>query len=391
MNEFESLSRITKNILIAIKAVVGIGPVALHQPLFDGNEWKYLKECLDTNYVSSVGPFVEKFERSIAAFTGAKNVIATVNGTSALHVALILGGVKPNDEVLVPAFSFVATANAVRYVGAFPHFVDIEERTLGIDCGKLKEYLQSITKMEHGFCINKVTGKKISSIVPMHTFGHPVDLEGILEIAEIFNLSVVEDAAESIGSKYKNQHTGTFGQLGVLSFNGNKTITTGGGGAILTNDDEIAEIARHLTTTAKIPHEWKYDHDEIGFNYRMPNINAALGYAQMERIEIKIEKKRMLFKKYQKAFKNIPEIKIFEEPNSCLSNYWLQSIILREDCSSHRDEILNATNKFGFGTRPAWTPLNRLMPYLNSQTMDLQVTNSMWQRIINLPSGNMAE
>ena len=370
----------------AIREVVGPGPVALHEPSFDGNEWIYLKECLDSNYVSSVGKFVDQFELSLANYTGAKYAISVVNGTAALQIALKLAGVNRGEEVLLPALTFVATANAISYLGAIPHFVDSEESTLGIDDVKLREYLNANTEKQSGLCINKSTKRVIRALVPMHTFGHPSDLEQLLSIARDFNLVLVEDAAESLGSFYKGQHTGTFGLLGTLSFNGNKTITTGGGGAILTNDEALARRAKHLTTTAKIAHKWEFDHDEIGYNYRMPNINAALGCAQMEKLPEKISSKRELFKRYKEEFNLISGASIFEEPKNCQSNYWLQTLLLEDDSVDLRDSILEASNKEGIMTRPAWKLMSNIAPYRNSPAMSLESANSLYRRVINLPS-----
>ena len=373
-------------IVEAVRKVVGPGPVALHEPSFDGNEWIYLKECLDSNYVSSVGKFVDQFELSLANYTGAKYAISVVNGTAALQIALKLAGVNNGEEVLLPALTFVATANAISYLGAIPHFVDSEESTLGIDVVKLREYLSANTEKQSGLCINKSTKRIIRALVPMHTFGHPCDLEQLLSIARDFNLVLVEDAAESLGSFYKGQHAGTFGLLGTLSFNGNKTITTGGGGAILTNDEALARRAKHLTTTAKIAHKWEFDHDEIGYNYRMPNINAALGCAQMEKLPEKINSKRELFKRYKEAFKLILGASIFEEPKNCQSNYWLQTLLLKEDNLDLRDSVLDASNKEGIMTRPAWKLMSNLAPYRNSPAMSLESANALYRRAINLPS-----
>ena len=370
----------------AIREVVGPGPVALHEPSFDGNEWIYLKECLDSNYVSSVGKFVDQFELSLANYTGAKYAISVVSGTAALQIALKLAGVNSGEEVLLPALTFVATANAISYLGAIPHFVDNEESTLGIDAVKLREYLSTNTEEQSGLCINKSTRRVIRALVPMHTFGHPSDLEQLLSIARDFNLVLVEDAAESLGSFYQGQHTGTFGLLGTLSFNGNKTITTGGGGAILTNDEVLARRAKHLTTTAKIAHKWEFDHDEIGYNYRMPNINAALGCAQMEKLPEKISSKRELFKRYKEEFNLISGASIFEEPKNCQSNYWLQTLLLEDDNLDLRDSVLDASNKEGMMTRPAWKLMSNIDPYRNSPAMSLESANSLYRRAINLPS-----
>ena len=293
----------------AIRSALGPGPAELHEPSFTGNEWIYLKECLDSTYVSSVGKFVDRFEFDLAKFTGAKYAVAVVNGTAALHIALKLAGVKADDEVLMPALTFVATANAVAYCNATPHFVDSEEVTLGIDSVKLRNYLKINTEQQSGQCINRITGRVIRALVPMHVFGHPADLNGLLAVAKDFNITLVEDAAESLGSYYHGQHTGTFGLLGALSFNGNKTITAGGGGAILTNDVALARHAKHLTTTAKLPHSWDFRHNEIGYNYRLPNLNAALGCAQLEQLSTKLIAKKELFQRYKLAFQQVKGLK----------------------------------------------------------------------------------
>jgi len=375
-----------ENITTAIQNVVGADPVALHEPNFDGNESLYLQECLDSTYVSSVGKFVDQFEVELANYTGAKYAISLVNGTAALHIALKLAGVQAGDEVLLPALTFVATANAIAYCDAVPHFVDSEERTLGIDGAKLREYLLSHTSQESGKCVNKNTGRIISALVPMHTFGHPSDLEALLSIAHDFNIVLVEDAAESLGSYYGRQHTGTFGLLGTLSFNGNKTITTGGGGAILTNSLDLARHAKHLTTTAKMRHVWEFRHDEIGYNYRMPNLNAALGCAQLERLPSKLEAKKDLFDRYQSAFADVQGVQLFIQPDNCQSNYWLQTLLLNENQSENRDLVLEATNAAGIMTRPVWVLLNELTPFKHSPCADLTTAQSLSRRIINIPS-----
>lgn len=381
-------SVLARQCINAIQLVVGEGSAVLHEPQFNGNEWKYIKECLDSTYVSSVGKFVDRFESDLATFSDVRYAVAMVNGTCALHIALHLAGVKPGDEVLIPALTFVATANAVSYCGATPHFIDSEESTLGVDPNGLREYLQGITEVRDGQCFNRNTGCVIRSLVPMHTFGHPVDIEGVLAVARDFGLSLVEDAAESLGSTYQERHTGTFGLMGVLSFNGNKTITTGGGGAILTNDEELAKRAKHLTTTAKIPHRWNYVHDEIAYNYRMPNINAALGCAQLEQLDKNLKAKRELFERYRVAFENIPHVNIVNEPANCKSNYWLQTMIIDETVSDERDTLLAATNDVGLMTRPVWTLLHRLLPYQKCPKMKLTIAESLEKRLINLPSSS---
>ena len=362
--------------------------IPLHEPLFQGNEWKYLKECIDSSFVSSVGKFVDQFEKELAIYTKSKFAIATVNGTSALHIALLLSGVKANEEVLIPTLSFVATANAVRYINAIPHFLDSEENTLGLCPKSIYSYLTDIVEFRSDIPFNKYSGNKISTIVPMHTFGHPVNMDGILKISKDFRIEIVEDSAESLGSFYYNNHTGTIGTLGILSFNGNKTITTGGGGAILTQDETLAKKAKHLTTTAKLNHKWAYDHDEVGYNYRMPNINAALGLAQLESLSLLIEKKRRLFTYYTKSFEEFKEFKILNEPENCRSNYWLQTIILEKNWEDQRDSILVATNSSGIMTRPSWTLLHKLHPYKGFPCMDLSISESLEKRIINIPSSS---
>jgi perosamine synthetase len=377
---------LARQIVDAVQSVVGPGPVALHEPSFNGNEWAYVKECLDSTYVSSVGKFVDRFEKDLAAYTGAKHAVAVVNGTAALHVALRLAGVRPGDEVFVPTLTFVATASAVTYCGATPHFVDSEERTLGLDPQVLREYLQGIAEICSEQCVNRNTGRVIRALVPMHAFGHPMDIEGVLAVARDFHLALVEDAAESLGSTVHGRHTGTFGLLGTLSFNGNKTVTTGGGGAILTNDPELARRAKHLTTTAKVPHRWEYLHDEIGYNYRLPNINAALGCAQLEQLPGFLAAKRRIFERYRVAFAAVPQAHIVAEPEGCRSNYWLQTLLLDESVAGQRDSILAATNDAGLMTRPTWMLMHRLAPYRACPKMELPVAESLERRLINLPS-----
>lgn len=378
--------RLSEKIVAAIRSVVGARPAVLHEPSFSGNEWQYLKECLDSTFVSSVGKFVDRFEVELAAFTGAKHAVAVVNGTAALHIALKLAGVKADDEVLIPALTFAATANAVTYCGATPHLIDSDVRNLGVDAAKLREYLHNHTDQRLGQCVNRATGRIIRALVPMHTFGHPVDLDGVLSVASDFNLALVEDAAESLGSYYHGKHTGTFGKLGTLSFNGNKTITTGGGGAILTNDEELAVRAKHLTTTAKVPHAWEYRHDEVGYNYRMPNLNAALGCAQLEKLPDMLSSKRALFERYHAAFSQVPGVELVKEPEQCRSNYWLQALLLDVAQSDQRDLILKATNDAGLMTRPVWILMHELTPFKDSQRMDLSGALSLAQRLINIPS-----
>jgi len=360
------------------------GFIPLHEPRFMGNEKKYLNDCVDSTYVSSVGQYVDEFEEKLASYTGAKYAIATSNGTSALHVALKLLDVNENSEVLTQALSFVATVNAISYCNAKPVFIDVSKKTMGLSPKKLLKFLEKHTFMnKNGECINKKTKKVIKACVPMHTFGHPCEIDKIVDICNKYNIDVVEDAAESLGSFYQTKHTGTFGKIGVFSFNGNKIITTGGGGMIVTDDENIAKRAKHLTTTAKIPHKWEYIHDELGFNYRMPNINAALGVAQLENLTRYLYKKRELTYKYSQFFKN-EDISLIHEPKDAKSNYWLQTIILKD--KKHRDAFLEHTNKNGVMTRPIWKLLNSLTMYENCQCDSLK--NSKWfeKRVVNIPS-----
>lgn len=362
-------------------------PIPLHEPEFSGNEWKYVKECIDTGWVSSVGSYVDLFERTIEDFTGAKHAVATVNGTTALHLCLLLVGTKMNDEVLVPSLTFVATPNAVTYCGGIPHFIDSAETTLGVDPNKLDIYLKEISEIRKEGCFNKCTGRRIHAIVPMHTFGHPVDLDPLVEICNRYKLNLVEDAAESLGSYYKGKHTGTFGQVSSLSFNGNKIVTTGGGGAILTNDSGLAKLAKHLTTTARIPHKWSFVHDMVGFNYRLPNLNAALGCAQMEQLPKFIADKRNLADKYKKAFSGVQGIHFFSEPAFAKSNYWLNVLLLEKDFENSRDDLLEATSRSGIMTRPAWTLMHKLEMYNDCPRMDnLRTCESLEEQLINIPS-----
>ncbi|MCC6240698.1 MAG: LegC family aminotransferase [Phycisphaerales bacterium] len=375
-------------IVEGVKRVLGerAGMVLLHGPEFAGHEWAYVKECIDTAWVSSAGAYVGRFEQSLADYTGAKYAVATVNGTAALFVALQLVGVQPGDEVLIPALTFIATANAVTYCHARPHLCDVEETTLGLDAGKLGAYLREIAKIEGGQCINKRTGARIRAIVPMHTFGHAVDLEGLLAVAQEWGLVVVEDAAESLGSFYHGQHTGTFGRLGILSFNGNKIVTTGGGGAILTNDADLARHAKHITTTAKVPHAWEFYHDETGYNYRMPNINAALGVAQLEQLPGFVERKRRLARRYLDEFAGVGGVRVMTEPAGCASNYWLNTLVLDKSDKGLRDQILGALNEAKIQSRPIWQPMHKLPMYDKCPRMDLSTTDNLSGRIINVPS-----
>jgi perosamine synthetase len=375
-------------VLKSIKRVLPVDRknIELQEPQFSGREWACVKECLDTCWVSSTGEYVDKFEEQLAVFTGIKNVIAVVNGTAALHICLKLAGVRPGDEVLIPTLTFVATANAVVYCMATSHFVDSEEKTLGLDPHKLADYLKEIIVFRSEGCFNKHTGRRIRAVVPMHTFGHPVDLDPLVELCKHFKIELVEDAAESLGSYYKKKHTGSWGRASALSFNGNKIITTGGGGALLTNDDSLAKLAKHLTTTAKLKHQWGFYHDQTGFNYRMPNLNAALGYAQLEQLPSFLVKKRALADRYQEAFAGSDGVRIFQEPRDACSNYWLNVLLLNKEQSRYRDTLLNLTRANGIMTRPVWTLLHKLPMYRSCPRMNVDTAESLEARLINLPS-----
>lgn len=363
------------------------GVVPLHEPEFIGNEWKYVKECIDTGWVSSVGSYVDAFEARLMEITGAKYAVAVVNGTAALHLALRLAGVKPGDEVIVPALSFVATANAVAYCGATPHFVDCESKTLGMDPEALGQHLQCIAEITADGLRNKLTGRRIAAIVPMHTFGHPVRMPELINVATRFNIPVVEDAAESLGSSFEGRHTGTTGVMGVLSFNGNKIVTTGGGGAILTNDATLAERAKHLSKTAKKPHRWEFFHDEIGYNYRLPNLNAALGCAQLENLDSLVSRKRILAERYRQTFSDCAELLFVDEPAGCKSNFWLNAVRIKgERGAMVKDDVLAKANDAGFQCRPAWTLLSDLPMFVSCPKAELDVARMLESTLINLPS-----
>lgn len=362
------------------------GRVALHEPRLAGNEWRYAKECLDTGWVSSAGAFVERFEEMLAEFTGARRAVAVINGTAALHICLLAAGVRPGDEVMVPALTFIATANAVAYCGATPHFADSEMATLGMDPRKLEDYLRDIAEVKAGTCFHRSTGARIGAVMPMHTFGHPVDLDALNEVCQRFSLPMVEDAAESLGSYYKGKHTGNVGRLAALSFNGNKTVTTGGGGAVLTNDEELGRRVKHVTTTARVPHQWAFVHDQVGYNYRLPNINAALGCAQMEQLPGFLRAKRALSERYQRLFADVPGVRVVTEPAQCRSNYWLNNLLLDAECADQRDALLQATHESGVMTRPAWTLMHRLPMFRECPRMDLSTAEEIEARLVSIPS-----
>jgi len=382
--------------------------IPLHDPRFIGNEKKYLNECIDSNFVSSVGEFVGRFENMCAEYTGSKYAVAAVNGTAALHIALQLAGVKRDDEVLTQALTFIATANAISYTGAQPVFLDVDRDTLGLSPAAVEAWLKQNAELREVHqspgrpvskssnlkvaqsqsrqlvCFNKNTNRPITACVPMHTFGHPVKLDGLIEVLKKYNIPLIEDSAESIGSYFQNRHTGTFGKFGILSFNGNKVITTGGGGMILTDDEELAKKAKHITTQAKVPHTWEFVHDHIGYNYRLTNVNAAIGCAQLEQLDYLLKLKRELAEQYEEFF-NDSEFQFVTEPDDCKSNHWLNAIITKD--RKQRDELLEYTNKNGVMTRPVWELMNRLPMFKDCQTDDLE--NSKWlaDRIVNIPSG----
>jgi perosamine synthetase len=375
-------------VLEAVRRALGrqSGPLALHEPEFRGREREYLMECIDTGWVSSAGKFVDRFEAMLADVTGARHAVATVNGTAALQVCLRLAGVQPGDEVLVPSLTFIATANAVSYAGGTPHFVDSEERSLGVDAAHLEAHLRETAEVRGASCVNRRSGRVIRALMPMHTFGHPVDLDTLAALCARWGIALVEDAAESLGSTYKGHAVGSQARLAALSFNGNKVVTTGGGGAILTNDPAIGARAKHLTTTARLPHRWSFLHDEIGYNYRLPNLNAALGCAQLERLPDFLERKRRLAARYQEAFRGVAGVRFAAEPEGTRSNYWLNTILLDAPDTGARDVILDALNGAGFGARPAWTLMHRLPMYRDCPRMDLAATEALEARIVNLPS-----
>lgn len=358
--------------------------VPLSVPKFIGNEKKYLEECIDTTFVSSVGKFVDRFEEMVAEYTGAKKAVVCVSGTNALHMAMMLVGVERDDEVITQALTFIATCNAISYIGAHPVFIDVDKDTMGLSPKSVKAWLEANAETKDGACFNKTTGRRIKCCVPMHTFGHPIYIDELTEVCKEWHLELVEDAAESIGSFYKGKHTGTFGKVGAISFNGNKTITTGGGGMLLFMDEELGNLAKHLTTQAKIPHRWEFRHDHIGYNYRMPNINAAMGCAQMENIEKFVLNKRETAAKYAEYFKDVDNIEFFIEPANCRANYWLNAVILKD--KEAQLEFLEQTNNNGVMTRPIWELMNRLPMFEKCQNDGL--VNTIWfaDRVVNIPS-----
>lgn len=358
--------------------------IPLHEPRFIGNEKKYLNDCIDSTFVSSVGKYVDTFEKEFAKTVGSKYAIATVNGTAALHISLILAGVKRDDEVITQPLTFIATCNAISYIGAKPIFVDVDLETMGLSPKSLDSFLKEHCEIQEGKCINKTSGKVIKACVPMHTFGHPCKIDKIKTICDAWHVELVEDAAESLGSYYKEKHTGTFGRVGAFSFNGNKIITSGGGGVIVTDDEALAKRAKHLTTTAKVPHPYEYVHDEIGYNYRLPNINAALLVAQLEQLETFLESKRALAKEYETFFSASENAQFIKEPQESRSNYWLQAVLFHD--KNQRDEFLKFTNANGVMTRPIWRLMNELEMFQDCQCTSLENAKYLEERVVNIPS-----
>ena len=373
-----------KKITDFIHDLYGAPEVSLHAPCFIGNEKKYLAECIDTTFVSSVGQFVDRFEEKMAQYTGAARAVTCVNGTNALHLALLLVGVERGDEVLTQALTFIATCNAIRYIDAHPVFLDVDKSTMGLSPDAMREWLSRNAEIKDSQCFNKNTQRRIKACVPMHTFGHPARIDEIAAVCKEYHIELVEDAAESLGSLYKGQHTGLFGRVGVISFNGNKTITTGGGGMLLFSDEELGAQAKHLTTQAKVSHRWAFMHDRVGYNYRMPNINAALGCAQLEHLEEFVLNKRETAEKYHAFFETIDDIHYFLEPENCRSNYWLNAILLKD--RKAQQDFLQYTNDHGIMTRSAWQLMNRLEMFKGCETDGLKHTQWLEERIVNIPS-----
>ncbi len=375
-----------KNVVNAIRSVLGKGAHQLHEPLLNGKEIIFVSDTIKRNFVSTAGEYVNRFEKAVKKFSKSNHAIAVVNGTQAIFVSLKVLGVRKDDEVLVPALTFVGTVNAISYIGAHPHFIDSSWENFGVNCDKLEKYLSKNAQIIGNRCINKSTGKVIKAILPVHIFGHPCDIEKVIKISKKFKLAVVEDAAEALGSFHKKKHLGTFGDIGCFSFNGNKIITTGGGGMIITNQAKLAKKIKHLTTTAKLKHKWEYIHDEVGYNFRMPSINAALGLAQLLKLRTFLKAKRKLFYKYMKVLKDINGISLFKEPKNAKSNYWLQTLILDKKNSKFKNKILKEFHKKKVFSRPTWQLISDLKPYRNNQKMDLSIARDIYKRSINIPS-----
>lgn len=361
----------------------GKAHIPLHEPLFIGNERKYVLDCIDSTFVSSVGAYVDRFERMMSDYTGAKYAVAVVNGTSALHISMVLAGVGRNDLVITQPLSFIATCNAISYTGAEPLFLDVDKTTLGLSANALQSFLERETVIQNGACIHYKTGKRIKACIPMHTFGHPAEVDTIADLCEAHNIVLIEDAAESIGSYYKGKHTGRFGLMGAFSFNGNKTITCGGGGAIITDDEVLAKKAKHITTQAKVPHAWEFSHDMVGYNYRMPNINAALACAQMEQLSEFLSNKRATANAYKNFFAST-NVQFVEEPPHAQSNYWLNALLFSD--RAQRDAFLKFSNEAGVMARPAWTLMNKLPMFNHALSGHLPNAIDIENRLVNIPS-----
>lgn len=359
---------------------------ALHEPTFAGNELEYVGECIKTGWVSSAGKFVDRIEAQLAAYVGTKRAIAVVNGTAALQISLVASGLQTGDEVLVPTLTFVATANAVVHAGGIPHFLDTAQNGLNIDPSDVAEYLEEIAIVSEGICRNKRTGRRIFAIIPVHIFGHACQVDQFAMLAKEYRLVMIEDIAEGLGTWFRGQHVGKVGKLAALSFNGNKIVTTGGGGAVLTDDDKLADKIKYLTTTAKLPHRWEYVHDCVGYNFRMPNLNAALGCAQLEQMDLFLAKKRILAERYSEAFEGLAEIRFMRESDGCRSNYWLNAICLTEPKMALRDEILQVLNDQKIQSRPMWKLLHTLPMYTDSPRADIDYAVLHEAAVINIPS-----
>ena len=386
---------LVETVLEVIQQVVGVSsddhPVVLHEPDFRGTKaWSYVKDCLDTGWVSSAGTWVTRFEQQLCDVTGARHSIAVTNGTVALRLALHLVGVRPGDEVLLPPLSFVATANAISHLGAIPHFVDVESTSLGLCPAALTAHLETVAERRDGYVLNKETGRRISAVLPVHIFGHPAEVHHLSQIAHSWGLPLVEDAAEALGSFRGITHCGLYGSVGTLSFNGNKLITTGGGGALITNDDDIAKQARHLSTTAKQPHPWSFIHDAVGWNDRLPNLNAALGCAQLDDLHRRLDAKRVLARLYCEILEQIEGVELIEEPTDSHSNYWLISLRFTADdpyvADVQRTQLLERAHTLGILLRPIWSPLHKLPMYNSSPSGPLIVAEDQAMRLLNLPS-----
>lgn len=382
----KALDSLVNDLIHATRRITGSGEHSLHEPLFGHTEQDLVQEAISSTMVSSAGERIAEFETLIKDFTGARFAVATVNGTAALQVALTVSGLRPGDEVLIPSLTFAATASSVVHAQGVPVFLDSDPDRVGLDPNALRSWLELNTSTSADARVNKSSGARIHSLVPVHVFGHPVELGTILEICEEFNILLVEDAAESLGSFYKGKHTGTFGTAGMISFNGNKTITTGGGGVVITDSEEIAVKARHLVSTAKVPHAWEYIHDAVGHNFRLPNLNAALGVGQMKGLAAIVELQRKLFSLYLSELKPLEGFRLLAEPSDSRSNYWLQTILLDRGKSHLRDELLGAFTLDGLKARPAWRPLHLLPPYSRYQRTSMEGTEDLYARIINLPS-----